>query len=81
MKIIDLLTDEARAALTEPHPDVVRSYKPEVIADNSGKWTGNALRFKSRDAAETYVKGLASRWFAVIDTRVVESDDEPTEDA
>ena len=24
------------------------SFKPEVIADRSGKWTGNALRFATR---------------------------------
>lgn len=24
----------------------INSYKPEVIADSSGQWTGNALRFE-----------------------------------
>jgi hypothetical protein len=52
-----------------------RSYKPEVIADSSGTWSGNALRFATRDEAETYVRDLAAAWTLVIDTRVVESDD------
>jgi hypothetical protein len=52
------------------------SYKAEVIADGSGKWVGNSLRFRTRIEAETYVSGLASRWFAVRETRVVECDDE-----
>lgn len=46
-------------------------YKAEVIADNSGKWVGNALQFKTREEAETYVRDLASRWTAVREWRVV----------
>jgi hypothetical protein len=51
------------------------SWKPEVIADNSGKWVGNALRFATREEAEANVYDLSMRWFAVRDTRVVECDD------
>jgi hypothetical protein len=51
------------------------SFKPEVIADRSGEWTGNALRFATRDEAEHYVSDLAWRWTLVTDTRVVESDE------
>jgi hypothetical protein len=51
------------------------SFKPEVIADSSGQWAGNALRFATREEAEANVKDLESRWFLVTDTRVVESDD------
>ena len=51
------------------------SWAPEVIADNSGKWAGNALRFATKEEAEANVANLAARWLAVIDTRVVESDD------
>ena len=56
---------------------MAKSYKPEVIADSSGKWCGNALRFPTREEAEANVRDLKSRWMLVIDTRVVESDDEP----
>lgn len=54
------------------------SWKPEVIADNSGKWVSNMLRFATREEAEQYVYDLAMRWTAVRDTRVVECD-EPVE--
>jgi hypothetical protein len=51
------------------------SWKPEVIADSSGKWCGNALRFATKEEAEISVANLAMRWMAVRETRVVESDD------
>jgi hypothetical protein len=51
------------------------SFKPEVIADASGKWCGNALRFATREEAEANVRDVMMRWFAVRETRVVESDD------
>lgn len=54
---------------------MAKSYAPEVIADNSGAWYGNALRFATREEAEKNVRNLKDRWFAVSDTRVVESDD------
>ena len=51
------------------------SFKPEVIADSSGQWCGNALRFATREEAEANVQDLMMRWFAVRDTRVVGCDD------
>jgi len=51
------------------------SFKPEVIADTSNKWCGNALRFATCEEAEANVHDLMMRWYAVRDTRVVESDD------
>jgi hypothetical protein len=51
------------------------SFKAEVIADNTGKWCGNALRFATQAEAKRYVDALAWRWTAVRDTRTVESDD------
>lgn len=51
------------------------SFKAEVIADSSGQWTGNMLRFATREEAEAYVRDLAIRWTSVIATRVVESND------
>jgi hypothetical protein len=51
------------------------SYKPEVIADSSGHWAGNALRFATREEAEQNVRDLMFRWTSVRETRVVESDD------
>jgi hypothetical protein len=51
------------------------SFKPEVIADSSGKWCGNALRFATREEAEANVQDLMMRWTSVRDIRVVGSDD------
>ena len=51
------------------------SYKAEVIADSSGEFYGNALRFATREEAQAYVADLYSRWTAVRETRVVESSD------
>ena len=47
------------------------SFKPEVLADNSGKWSSNALRFATEMEAKIYVDDLMMRWTAVRDTRVV----------
>jgi len=52
-----------------------KSYAPEVIADNSGKWCGNQLRFATRKEAEENVFDLSMRWTSVRETRVVESDE------
>lgn len=53
-----------------------RSWKPEVIADGSGQWCGNALRFATKEEAEANVRDLFGRWAMVRETRVVESADE-----
>ena len=54
-----------------------KSWKPEVIADASGIWYGNALRFRTREEAENNAQELSFRWMAVRDYRASESDDEP----
>ncbi len=54
------------------------SWKPEVIADATGKWYGNALRFATEQEAIANVGALAFRWWSVRDTRVVEVDDPVT---
>jgi hypothetical protein len=41
------------------------SFKPEVIADSTGQWCGNALRFATREEAEANVKDLERRWILV----------------
>jgi hypothetical protein len=51
---------------------MITAFKAEVIADSSGTWAGNALVFRTREAAERYVNDLSMRWTAVRDTRVVE---------
>jgi hypothetical protein len=51
------------------------SWKPEVIADSSDKWTGNAVRFATEAEAKAYVFDLSMRWTSVRATRATESDD------
>ncbi|HEY1888474.1 MAG TPA: hypothetical protein VGG86_20895 [Roseiarcus sp.] len=54
------------------------SWKTEVIADSSGKWAGNGLRFATREEADDYVSDLMRRWTSVRGWRSVESDDSVT---
>ena len=51
------------------------SWKPEVIADSSGKWTGNACRFATQDEADAYVHDLMMRWTAVRGWRSIAVDE------
>lgn len=55
--------------------EFANSFAAEVVADSSGKWAGNGLRFATEAEATIYVKDLARRWFLVTDTRVVPSTD------
>jgi hypothetical protein len=48
------------------------SYKVEVIADSSGEWVGNGLRFDTEELARLYGADLAGRWLSVREWRVVE---------
>lgn len=58
------------------HPNHTQaSFAAEVIADGSGQWVGNGLRFASAAEAEVYAKDLYSRWTAVREFRVVPSSD------
>lgn len=51
------------------------SWAPEVIADSSGKWSRNGLRFATKEEAEANALNLASRWTLVRDIRAVETDE------
>lgn len=46
-------------------------YRVEVIADDSGKWVGNGLRFFTPGEAKAYALNLQARWMLVRDWRVV----------
>lgn len=54
---------------------MTKSWRPEVIADSSGVWVGNQLRFQTKEEALANVADLENRWIMVKRTRVVESDD------
>jgi len=51
------------------------SYAPQVIADSTGAWVGNGLRFATYEEAESNVNDLMMRWYAVQAVRVIESED------
>lgn len=51
------------------------SWKPEVIADNSGKWCGNGLRFATEAEALANAENLMGRWLLVRECRATQSDD------
>ena len=51
------------------------SWKAEVIADSSGKWVGDTVRFATQREAWSYLQDLTYRWAAVRYERVVESSD------
>lgn len=50
------------------------SFKPEVVADSSGKFCDNGLAFATYDEAFENARDLARRWMLVTDFRAVESD-------
>ena len=51
------------------------SFAAEFIADSSGQWCGNGVRFATRKEAEAYADHKAWSWTEVRDERVVESAD------
>ena len=56
------------------------SFKAEVTtAGDYGQYSSNALRFATREEAESYAYELSIRWTAVRDWRVIESTDPVTE--
>jgi hypothetical protein len=54
------------------------SFTAEVIADSSGKFCGNGLRFATAEEAASYANNLMMRWTAVSETRVVPTQGPPT---
>lgn len=48
-------------------------FSVEVIADNSGKFCGNALTFATVELAEEYANDLYSRWTSVRAWRIMQS--------
>ena len=64
-------SDEESPRTVDLQDEARERFKVEVIADNSGKWCGNALTFETRDEAEEYARDLARRWVLVREWRVV----------
>jgi len=51
------------------------SWAPEVVADSSGRFYGNNLRFATYDEAYNNACDLAGRWMLVTKYRAALSDD------
>ena len=51
------------------------SFAPEFIADSSGKWCGNGVRFATEAECERWARDRAMRWTLVREWRVVPSSD------
>ena len=52
-----------------------KSFRLEVQTEVHGKWTFNALRFGSKEEANSYGRDLWARWSSVREWRVTECDD------
>jgi hypothetical protein len=55
--------------------EMTMSWKAEVIADSSGKWVSDTVRFATQQEAWSYLQDLTYRWTAVRYERVVESNE------
>ena len=56
--------------------DKSQRYKFQVIADSSGNWSGNSIRFATPQEAEEAAIDLAGRWTSVREWRVVDCETE-----
>jgi hypothetical protein len=54
---------------------MTKSFAPEVVADSSGKFCGNMLRFATREEAEASAEALYRRWNLCTAHRAVETTD------
>ena len=55
--------------------EAIMSWKVEIIADDTGQWEGDALRFATEQEALAYARDLELRWSAVRAKRIVKTDD------
>jgi len=53
-----------------------RVFRVEVIADASGHWCGNALKFATREEAKEYARNLFARWTLVREWRVIDTEND-----
>jgi len=51
------------------------SYKVEVLVAGEKDFCSNALRYPTKEMAEQESRSLVSRWFAVKEWRITESDE------
>ena len=58
----------------------MNKFRIEVIADDSGKWAGNAMVYDTYAEAADAASDLASRWLLVTSARVLEFYDNGDQD-
>ncbi len=56
---------------------LLKPFRVQVIADNSGKWAGNGMRYATKEEARDAARDLASRWMLVRKWRVMETGEFP----
>lgn len=72
------ITGEGWSGDSKPHTITgPRSYRPMVYLPAERKWSGNGLRFATREEAETQAADLLCRWTVPSDSRADPSDDAP----
>jgi len=54
---------------------MTKSWAPQVVADSSGTWIGNFLRFQTKEEAKASASDRQARWILVTRTRAIPSDD------
>ena len=54
---------------------MTKSWAPQIVADSSGTFVGNSLRFATKEEAEASAADLQSRWILVNRARAMPSDD------
>ena len=64
-KLIDIMETDKKAV----------SYKVEVLAKGETRYSSNALRFATEEAAKKYAEDLMDRWFAVEEYKITPTDE------
>lgn len=62
---------------TEETEKLLLPFRVQVIADNSGQWAGNGMRYATKEEAQDAARDLASRWLLVRRWRVMETGEFP----
>jgi hypothetical protein len=67
------VADRVRGEGGSLRTEALMSWEVEVVADASGQWAGNGVRFATHEEADAYQRDLRARWaFLLRDARVVE---------
>ena len=79
LKLLDVETVTFQPGAIIALEPKVKSWQVLVIADRSGEWASNGMRYATKERAEEAARDLASRWMLVTDWKVEPSTDEVKE--